>query len=140
LSFSQNEPGFAISEIEAHVSSDVATILNAQSLAAVASDSCSPYIELKDVSMGFGTNQVLDGVSFGIMPGQSLCIMGRSGVGKSISLRLMMGFLKPDSGRVIAACEDVTNYSDDQLEEIHKKITLAFQSGALFDSLSLPSR
>ena len=59
-----------------------------------------PYIEFKDVSKSFGNNHVLDHVSFFVMPGETLCILGRSGVGKSVSLHNIMGFLKPDSGRV----------------------------------------
>jgi len=54
---------------------------------------------------------VLNDVSFAVMPGETMCIMGRSGVGKSVCLRLIMGFLKPDAGRVIAAEKDITNYS-----------------------------
>jgi phospholipid/cholesterol/gamma-HCH transport system ATP-binding protein len=117
--------------------SDISAILNARQLAAAARDSLSPYIELKNVSIAFGPNQVLDGVSLRVMPGQSVCIMGRSGVGKSVSLRLMMGFLKPDYGRVITAHEDITDYSDEQLDQLHKKVTMVFQNGALFDSLTV---
>jgi phospholipid/cholesterol/gamma-HCH transport system ATP-binding protein len=117
--------------------SGVSAILNAKQLAAIARDSCGPYIELKNVSIAFGSHQVLAGVSFGVAPGQSVCIMGRSGAGKSVSLRLMMGFLKPDAGRVITACNDITDYSEEQLREIHKKVTMVFQNGALFDSLTV---
>lgn len=63
--------------------------------------------------------------------------MGRSGVGKSVCLQIMMGFLKPDSGRVFVLGEDITEYSMKQLEHIHKKVTMVFQNGALFDSLSV---
>jgi phospholipid/cholesterol/gamma-HCH transport system ATP-binding protein len=96
-----------------------------------------PYIEFKDVSKSFGENCVLDQVSFDVMPGETVCILGRSGVGKSVSLHHIMGFLKPDSGRVIVAREDVTDYSEDDLERIRKKVTMVFQNGALFDSLTV---
>ena len=96
-----------------------------------------PYIEFKDVSKAFGDNLVLDHVSFDVMPGETVCILGRSGVGKSVSLHHIMGFLKPDSGRVIVAFQDITDYSEEQLEGIRKKVTMVFQNGALFDSLTV---
>src|SRR5919108_1374867 len=97
----------------------------------------APYIEFKDVSKSFGDNHVLDHVSFFVMPGETLCILGRSGVGKSVSLHHIMGFLKPDEGRVIVAFQDITDFSELQLQEIRKKVTMVFQNGALFDSLTV---
>src|SRR5512142_2072984 len=99
-------------------------------------DQRQPYIEFEHVSKAFGENRVLDDVSFDVMPGETLCIVGRSGVGKSVSLHHIMGFLKPDSGRVIVAYEDITDYSERELERIRKKVTMVFQNGALFDSLT----
>jgi phospholipid/cholesterol/gamma-HCH transport system ATP-binding protein len=96
-----------------------------------------PYIEFRDVSKAFGDKHVLDRVSFNVMPGETVCILGRSGVGKSVSLQILMGFLKADSGTVIAAEEDITNFTEDQLEAIRKKVTMVFQNGALFDSLTV---
>jgi phospholipid/cholesterol/gamma-HCH transport system ATP-binding protein len=96
-----------------------------------------PYIEFKHVSKSFGDNRVLDDVSFDVMPGETVCILGRSGVGKSVSLQNIMGFLKPDSGTVIVAHEDITNYTEEQMEHIRKKVTMVFQNGALFDSLTV---
>jgi len=96
-----------------------------------------PYIEFKEVSKSFGENLVLDHVSFDVMSGETVCILGRSGVGKSVSLQNIMGFLKPDSGRVIVAHEDITDYSEEELQRIRKKVTMVFQNGALFDSLSV---
>jgi phospholipid/cholesterol/gamma-HCH transport system ATP-binding protein len=96
-----------------------------------------PYIEFREVSKAFGEKPVLDRVSFEVMPGQTVCILGRSGVGKSVSLQILMGFLKADSGTVIAAGEDVTNFSEGHLEAIRKKVTMVFQNGALFDSLTV---
>ncbi len=96
-----------------------------------------PYIEFKDVSKAFGDNVVLDDVSFDVLPGETVCILGRSGVGKSVSLHHIMGFLKPDSGRVIVAGQDITDYNEEQLEQIRKKVTMVFQNGALFDSLTV---
>ena len=105
--------------------------------APVREGSCRPYLAIKDVCISFGSNQVLDHVSFQVMPGQTVCILGRSGVGKSVCLRILMGFLKPDAGRVIAACEDITHYSEEQLRRVHEKVTMVFQNGALFDSLTV---
>jgi phospholipid/cholesterol/gamma-HCH transport system ATP-binding protein len=96
-----------------------------------------PYIEFKDVSKAFGENRVLDHVSFSVMPAETVCILGRSGVGKSVSLQTIMGFLKPDSGRVIVAYEDITDYAEADLQRIRKKVTMVFQNGALFDSLTV---
>ncbi len=96
-----------------------------------------PYIEFREVSKAFGDKPVLDRVSFDVMPGETVCILGRSGVGKSVSLQILMGFLKPDSGMVIVAGEDITNFSEEQLEGIRKKVTMVFQNGALFDSLTV---
>src|ERR1700747_1502209 len=97
----------------------------------------TPYIEFKHVSKAFGDNRVLDDVSFNVRDGETVCILGRSGGGKSVSLHHIMGFLKPDSGRVIVAHEDVTDYDELQMEAIPKKVTMVFQNGALFDSLTV---
>lgn len=97
----------------------------------------TPYIAFRDVSKSFGSNHVLEHVSFDVNPGETVCILGRSGVGKSVSLHHIMGFLKPDSGRVIVAFEDITDYPETELERIRKKVTMVFQNGALFDSLSV---
>src|SRR5262245_42937322 len=96
-----------------------------------------PYIEFKGVSKAFGENRVLENVSFDVMPGETMCILGRSGVGKSVTLQNIMGFLKPDEGRVIVAGEDITDYPEPELQRIRKKVTMVFQNGALFDSLTV---
>src|SRR6059058_2062338 len=97
----------------------------------------APYIEFREVSKAFGDNVVLDRVSFNVLPAETVCILGRSGVGKSVSLHNIMGFLKPDSGRVIVAYQDITDYDEAQMEVIRKKVTMVFQNGALFDSLTV---
>src|SRR5262252_313031 len=96
-----------------------------------------PYIEFEHVYKAFGSNVVIDDVSFDVMPGETVCILGRSGVGKSVSLHHIMGFLKPDAGRIFVANEDITDYPEHDLERIRKKVTMVFQNGALFDSLSV---
>ena len=100
------------------------------------SDQHKPYIEFQNVCKAFGSKVVLDDVSFVVNPGETVAILGRSGVGKSVSLHHIMGFLKPDSGRVWVAYEDITDYSERELERIRKKVTMVFQNGALFDSLT----
>jgi phospholipid/cholesterol/gamma-HCH transport system ATP-binding protein len=97
----------------------------------------APYIDFQHVSKAFGDNRVLDDVSFSVRAGETVCILGRSGVGKSVSLHHIMGFLKPDAGRVVVAHEDITDYTEPQLEAIRKKVTMVFQNGALFDSLTV---
>jgi phospholipid/cholesterol/gamma-HCH transport system ATP-binding protein len=97
----------------------------------------APYIEFKEVSKSFGNNCVLDHVSFDVMAGETVCILGRSGVGKSVTLENIMGFIKPDLGHVIVAREDITDYTEVEMERIRKKVTMVFQNGALFDSLTV---
>jgi len=94
------------------------------------------YIEFRHVYKTFDY-PVLDDVSFHIDAGETVAIIGRSGVGKSVTLAHIMGFLKPDAGRVIVAHEDFTDYSETALRRIRKKVTMVFQSGALFDSLTV---
>jgi phospholipid/cholesterol/gamma-HCH transport system ATP-binding protein len=96
-----------------------------------------PYIQFKDVCKAFGSQVVLEQVNFDVLPGQTMCILGRSGVGKSVSLQMLMGFLKPDRGEVMVAGEDITPMEEPSLERIRKKVTMVFQNGALFDSLSV---
>ena len=95
------------------------------------------YISFEKVSKSFGSFAVLKGVSFCVNPGETLCILGRSGVGKSVSLQMLLGFLKPDSGKVMVAGEDITGFSEHQLQAIRRKVTMVFQSGALFDSITV---
>ncbi len=95
------------------------------------------YIEFQNVFKAFGENRVLEGVNFYLDSGETLGILGQSGVGKSVTLQHIMGFLKPDDGRVWVAGEDITDYSEAQLQRIRKKVTMVFQSGALFDSLTI---
>ena len=83
------------------------------------------------------TSPVLVDSNFHVDPGETVAIIGRSGVGKSVTLSHIMGFLKPDSGRVIVAHEDITDFSEAELRRIRKKVTMVFQSGALFDSLTV---
>ena len=96
-----------------------------------------PYIAFDHVSIAFDDLVVLDDVSFSVLPGETLCILGRSGVGKSVALKILMGFLKPDKGRVLVAGEDISHFSEREMQAVRRKVTMVFQNGALFDSLSV---
>jgi phospholipid/cholesterol/gamma-HCH transport system ATP-binding protein len=105
--------------------------------ASVGGDEAPNYFEFRDVCKGFDERLVLDHVSFRVKRGETCVIMGRSGVGKSVSLKHIMGFLKPDSGRIFIDGQDVTDFSEKQFAEIRRQVTMVFQSGALFDSLTV---
>lgn len=96
-----------------------------------------PYIAFEHVSKSFGEFAVLKDVSFFVNPGETLCILGRSGVGKSVSLQIIMGFLKPDSGAVLVSGEDIVDMTERELQEVRRKVTMVFQNGALFDSITV---
>jgi phospholipid/cholesterol/gamma-HCH transport system ATP-binding protein len=100
------------------------------------SDPYPHYIEFRHIHKTFD-HPVLVDVSFGVDPGETVAIIGRSGVGKSVVLSHIMGFLKPDQGRVIVAHEDITDMDEDELRRVRRKVTMVFQSGALFDSLTV---
>jgi phospholipid/cholesterol/gamma-HCH transport system ATP-binding protein len=95
------------------------------------------YFEFRGVCKAFDDRPVLNEVSFAVKRGETCVIMGRSGVGKSVSLKHIMGFLRADSGQVIVDGQDVTRFSEQQFYEIRRKVTMVFQSGALFDSLTV---
>ncbi len=94
------------------------------------------YIEFRHVNKTFDRPVLVD-VNFNVKAGETVAIIGRSGVGKSVSLGHIMGFLKPDSGRVIVSHVDITDAPEADLRLIRKKVTMVFQSGALFDSLTV---
>jgi phospholipid/cholesterol/gamma-HCH transport system ATP-binding protein len=96
-----------------------------------------PLISFSHVSMWFGERKVLDNVSFSVHRGQTLCILGRSGVGKSVSLRILMGFLKPQVGSIRVDGQEINQFTEEEMNEIRKRITMVFQNGALFDSLTV---
>src|ERR1043166_7539870 len=94
------------------------------------------YIEFRHVYKTFDKPVLVDS-NFHVNPGETVAIIGRSGVGKSVTLSHIMGFLKPDKGRVIVAHEDITDFPEPELRRIRKKVTMVFQSGALFDSMTV---
>jgi phospholipid/cholesterol/gamma-HCH transport system ATP-binding protein len=96
-----------------------------------------PAIEFRDVHLGFDDRKVLDGLSFKVMKGETKIILGGSGCGKSTTIKLVLGLLKPDSGQILVDGEDITNYTEQEMMRVRKKIGMIFQEGALFDSLSV---
>jgi phospholipid/cholesterol/gamma-HCH transport system ATP-binding protein len=96
-----------------------------------------PYIEFLDVHKAFDEQAVLEGVSFEVRRGEMVVVLGRSGVGKSVTLKIIMGFLQPDAGRVLVEGRDVTRMSEEELAAVRSRVTMVFQSGALFDSLTV---
>src|SRR5271155_4055339 len=94
------------------------------------------YIEFRNVYKTFDYPVLVD-VNFYVDAGQTLAIIGRSGVGKSVSLGHIMGFIKPDAGEIYVAYQDITHFAEPELRKIRKKVTMVFQSGALFDSLTV---
>jgi phospholipid/cholesterol/gamma-HCH transport system ATP-binding protein len=96
-----------------------------------------PYISFEHVYKSFGDNVVLEDVSFCVLPGETLCILGRSGVGKSVSLQMLMGFLKPDKGKIYVAGEDICGFTEQEMQAVRRKVTMVFQNGALFDSITV---
>jgi len=95
------------------------------------------YFEFRNVCKSFGDHVVLDDVSFYVDRGETCVIMGRSGVGKSVTLKILLGFLQPDSGRVLIDGQDITDWTEEQMHAIRLRVTMVFQSGALFDSLTV---
>jgi len=100
-------------------------------------DRAIPSIEFRNVTMIFDDRKILDNLSFKVMKGETKIILGGSGCGKSTTIKLVLGLLKPDSGQILVDGEDVTNYTETQMMRVRKKIGMIFQEGALFDSLSV---
>ncbi len=125
-------------EQEAEVAAETPVLL--ESVAGVhpkAVEDIVPFIAFEHVNKSFGSRVVLSDVSFYVQPGETLCILGRSGVGKSVSLRIILGFLKADSGTVRVAGQEIGGLSEKEIQDVRRKVTMVFQNGALFDSISV---
>jgi len=96
-----------------------------------------PSIEFRDVVLAFDDRVILNKLSFKVLKGETKIILGGSGGGKSTIIKLVLGLLKPDEGRILVDGEDITDYSEAQMVAVRKKIGMVFQEGALFDSLSV---
>ena len=100
-------------------------------------DRITPAMEFRDVYLSFDDRTVLNGLSFKVMRGETKIILGGSGGGKSTIIKLVLGLLKPDAGRILVDGEDITDYNEAKMMTVRKKIGMVFQEGALFDSLSV---
>ena len=96
-----------------------------------------PFVEFHDLFKAYGVKQVLRGASLNVYRGEVLVILGGSGTGKSVTLRHMLGLEVPDSGRVVVEEEDITDLPEEELYRVRKKFGMLFQSGALFDSMTV---
>src|ERR1700721_4143562 len=104
---------------------------------ATTKDDSAPAIVFEDVAIAFDDNEVLRGVSFHLPRGETKAVFGVAGPGKSLILKLALGLIKPDSGRILVLGQDVTQMPEDQLFELRGKIGMVFQESALFDSLTV---
>lgn len=95
------------------------------------------FVEFRDVSKAYGPKEVLRGANLKVFRGEVLVILGGSGTGKSVTLRHMLGLEAPDDGRVIVEEEDITDFPEEELYRVRKKFGMLFQSGALFDSMTV---
>ncbi len=95
------------------------------------------FVEFRDVHKAYGSKQVLCGANLQVYRGEVLVILGGSGSGKSVTLRHMLGLEAPDDGRVIVEDEDITDFPEEELYRVRKKFGMLFQSGALFDSMTV---
>jgi phospholipid/cholesterol/gamma-HCH transport system ATP-binding protein len=101
------------------------------------SDDRPPAVELRRVTKTFGDRRVLDDISFVVPAGRSLCLLGRSGTGKSVTLKHIVGLIAPDRGEVLVEGRDITRLSSRQLAPIRQRIGFLFQNAALFDSITV---
>jgi phospholipid/cholesterol/gamma-HCH transport system ATP-binding protein len=97
----------------------------------------SPYIQFLHVYKAFDDQPVLQDVSFEVRRGEMVVVLGKSGVGKSVTLKHILGFLEPDAGQVFVAGREVSKLPEEELFDVRRRVTMVFQSGALFDSLTV---
>jgi phospholipid/cholesterol/gamma-HCH transport system ATP-binding protein len=100
-------------------------------------DGDHPAIAFSEVSLAFDGRDVLKNISFEVLPGEALCLLGRSGMGKSVTLKLIIGLLKPDTGTICVDNENIVEMDEDNLSKVRSRMGFLFQSAALFDSMSL---
>src|SRR5450631_2873993 len=100
-------------------------------------DPASDIVVFDDVRLAFDSKTVLDGISFRLERGQTKAIFGVAGAGKSTILKLALGLMKPDDGRIIVLGQDITNMREEEMFELRRKVGIVFQESALFDSLNV---
>ncbi|MGI4756294.1 MAG: ABC transporter ATP-binding protein [Janthinobacterium lividum] len=96
-----------------------------------------PVLELKDVSITFERDKVLDGVTFNVNPGETRVLLGPAGGGKSVLMKLINGLMKPDQGSIKVFGEEITGMSEVQLFKMRQRVGMVFQESALFDSMNV---
>jgi phospholipid/cholesterol/gamma-HCH transport system ATP-binding protein len=96
-----------------------------------------PAVEFRNVKFAYGDQLILNDISFKVMRGELLIVLSASGGGKSTILKLTLGLIKPDAGRILIDGEDITDYDEEALNRVRLRIGVHFQDGALFDSLSV---
>jgi phospholipid/cholesterol/gamma-HCH transport system ATP-binding protein len=96
-----------------------------------------PAIAFREVSRSFGGRAVLNNVSFEVAPGEAFCLLGRSGMGKSVTLKLTIGLIQPDAGAICVENDNIVGMEEDGLSKVRSRMGFLFQSAALFDSFSL---
>jgi phospholipid/cholesterol/gamma-HCH transport system ATP-binding protein len=116
---------------------DAAATPELQTVNTTTADHAPNYFEFRDVCKSFDGRVILDHVTFQVKRGETCVIMGRSGVGKSVSLKHILGFLQPDSGQIFIDGQDVTDWTEEEFQAVRHKVSMVFQSGALFDSLTV---
>ena len=114
-----------------------APTLPLDSAARTTGEHSAPAIVFEDVAISFGDNEVLRGVSFRLTRGETKALFGVAGSGKSLILKLALGLIRPDSGRIVVLGEDVTQMREEDLFKLRGKIGMVFQESALFDSLTV---
>jgi len=96
-----------------------------------------PFIRFADLRKSFGEKKVLEGIDLDVLRGETVVVLGGSGSGKSVLLRHTIGLHRPDGGRIFVDGEDVTEFPEERLMEVRKKVGMLFQAGALFDSMNV---
>ncbi len=96
-----------------------------------------PILVFENVGLSFGAKQVLRDLSLSVIQGETMVVLGQSGSGKSVLLKLAVGLLRPDRGRIVALGQDVVGLSEDRLRVVRRKVAMVFQGGALFDSMTV---
>jgi phospholipid/cholesterol/gamma-HCH transport system ATP-binding protein len=96
-----------------------------------------PAIAFREVSRAFGGRAILNNVSFEVARGEAFCLLGRSGTGKSVTLKLTVGLIQPDAGAICVGDDNIVGMDEDGLSKVRRRIGFLFQNAALFDSLSL---
>jgi phospholipid/cholesterol/gamma-HCH transport system ATP-binding protein len=114
-----------------------APTLPLDSAAVTAKEDSSPVIVFEDVALAFDDNEVLRGVSFRLPRGETKAVFGVAGSGKSLILKLALGLIRPDSGRIVVLGQDVTSMPEKELFQLRARIGMVFQESALFDSLTV---